>query len=533
MPSVGFDPDAGIFDLETQQYGLLVRLQHVCAELDAPLCREFDGIGDKIEQRLLQPRRIAQQRLVRHPVVDSKLQALGLNPVVHHGNDIGQQAGNAQPARDQFELAGLDLRQVEHGIDHLQQMLGGRLQLVQPLFLHRGEAAPAQEMRHAVDGIERRADFVRHVGKEGALGHAGGFGGRCRGGQLAGTLGHQFRQMLAVRQQLRLVVATLGDVCDHRQQAAQTAVFIADISPVDLQLDRFAVGPAIGGVIGFRCGLRGHNVRMVVTQMLRLIGLGHVGPDRTADDFLRRTLLEPGKRRIDKGDAAGGIAFLNTIGQQFKQRPVTRLALGDLCLRPHDIGDILGEHEYAVVAFRIPERPLDRPVMTNFPGDGIAAVLANDFGLAGGHDCQHVLPHEIGQFGRHPEVGIAATDQRLRCRAIQAGHRLIAQQEVSGGILEDQRVRDFVDHRTQQVLAGNQLRRGAPALAVQFAQALPRAGQRAENAVAVFCGQRGILAKIAIAQALNPAMDFSQRPAQGRLQAAINPQQGKQHEQPG
>ncbi len=46
----------------------------------------------------------------------------------------------------------------------------------QVFALHAGELGSQQQLRHADDGIHRRADFVGHVGQKAALGAAGGFG---------------------------------------------------------------------------------------------------------------------------------------------------------------------------------------------------------------------------------------------------------------------------------------------------------------------------------------------------------------------
>ena len=79
---------------------------------------------------------------------------------------------------------GLDLLQV---VAHLGRRVG-----------------PQREQRHAHDGIHRRADLVRHIGQEGALGFAGGFGSQpaCPLAQALDAEGHVVRQL---QQQLDLL----------------------------------------------------------------------------------------------------------------------------------------------------------------------------------------------------------------------------------------------------------------------------------------------------------------------------------------
>jgi hypothetical protein len=55
-------------------------------------------------------------------------------------------------------------------------LLSGRFQFVEALGLFRCESDMADQIRHAGDCIERHANLVRHVGKEGTHSDIGGFG---------------------------------------------------------------------------------------------------------------------------------------------------------------------------------------------------------------------------------------------------------------------------------------------------------------------------------------------------------------------
>ena len=55
-------------------------------------------------------------------------------------------------------------------------MLSGSINLAETLGLLRVNPFAFQEMRHAGDGIERRAYLVRHIGEENTFRHVGGLG---------------------------------------------------------------------------------------------------------------------------------------------------------------------------------------------------------------------------------------------------------------------------------------------------------------------------------------------------------------------
>ena len=77
----------------------------------------------------------------------------------------------------QGEFSGVDLGQIEHGIDDFQEMMTGLLQRIQALFLQFAQAAATDQVGHAGDGIEWRTDFVTDVGQELAFRRAGLLGG--------------------------------------------------------------------------------------------------------------------------------------------------------------------------------------------------------------------------------------------------------------------------------------------------------------------------------------------------------------------
>ena len=85
--------------------------------------------------------------------------------------------------------AGLDLRQVEHVVDQVEQVRAALRDRVERFALRRAQRAIAlQQLRVANHAVERRAQLVAHVGQELALGARRGFGRLLRPAQLVVAL---------------------------------------------------------------------------------------------------------------------------------------------------------------------------------------------------------------------------------------------------------------------------------------------------------------------------------------------------------
>ena len=76
----------------------------------------------------------------------------------------------------QHELLGLDLGEVEDIVDHAEQGFARIADGRQELALLGRELALEDQFGHADHGVQGRANFMAHVGQEGALGPIGGFG---------------------------------------------------------------------------------------------------------------------------------------------------------------------------------------------------------------------------------------------------------------------------------------------------------------------------------------------------------------------
>ena len=72
-------------------------------------------------------------------------------------------------ARAELDLTGLELREVQDAVDEAKQVPLVHLDAFEVRLLLAGDASPdaeRHELRIAVDGVERRAELVRHHGAE-------------------------------------------------------------------------------------------------------------------------------------------------------------------------------------------------------------------------------------------------------------------------------------------------------------------------------------------------------------------------------
>src|SRR5919106_816305 len=85
------------------------------------------------------------------------------------GGDVPDERGDVEGLEVELHLAGLDLGQVEHGVDQLEQVLAGCIDLLEVVGELLGAEVGGVLLEHlavADDGVERRAQLVGHVGQE-------------------------------------------------------------------------------------------------------------------------------------------------------------------------------------------------------------------------------------------------------------------------------------------------------------------------------------------------------------------------------
>ena len=133
---------------------------------------ELDGVGQNVQQDLVQPQRVGDDILVLHiHGINEKRQALCRNIGLDDGAHIVDEIRQMHRFFFNFYFSALDAAHIQHIIDEGKQVLaGGRdlFQVVQHLFLivdmgrsQRGEAN---------DGVHRGADIVAHIEQELPLG---------------------------------------------------------------------------------------------------------------------------------------------------------------------------------------------------------------------------------------------------------------------------------------------------------------------------------------------------------------------------
>jgi hypothetical protein len=166
--------DAGISQAEVEDDGIRVRRGRggrADSQADAAFSGELDGVADEIHENL------AQAPLVAPDVAwDLGCQAQGQGQAL--GRGLGAQgadhdrhgAAQIEILHGEFELAGLDARNVQNVVDDGEQDLGGFPGGIQGIVLFRGQGRGQSQLGHADDGVERGADFVAHLGQEIAFG---------------------------------------------------------------------------------------------------------------------------------------------------------------------------------------------------------------------------------------------------------------------------------------------------------------------------------------------------------------------------
>ena len=169
--------DAGVDDADARQRrpgGAVLRRHRVDQQPHAAAVGELDRVADQVEQHLLEPLRVRldpdrQVRRQRHLEQQRARARLRLHQRPHVLDELVQ----VERMGRELEPAGLQLGQVEHVVEDVQQVLAGLARDLQVLALLRIERRAVQQRHHAQQAVEGRAQLVAHVGQEGALGAAG------------------------------------------------------------------------------------------------------------------------------------------------------------------------------------------------------------------------------------------------------------------------------------------------------------------------------------------------------------------------
>ena len=136
--------------------------------------REFDAIADQIDQHLLDGALVGKNLPRRGHNLQTHRHAAALRRMADKANGGRGHFVQVEQFFIEFKLAGLDLGHVEHAIDQLQQMAAGFVD--QPgIFLvarrsHRAKNLPRHHFGKTDNRVQRRAQFMAHIGQEIGLG---------------------------------------------------------------------------------------------------------------------------------------------------------------------------------------------------------------------------------------------------------------------------------------------------------------------------------------------------------------------------
>ena len=190
--------------------------------------RELDAVREQIDQDLLDRALVGEDHVRLRRDGDAQGHAGAIRRLAHEPHAGFRGFLQIEDFFPQFELAGLDLRHVENAVDEFEQM--GAAFVDQPRIFEIARRAHGAEhlVRHhlgkADDGVERRAQFVAHIGEEARLRAVGLFG-----------------EVARLDQRL-LVDLALGDVARHRDDVAGLALGGRCRAAADLGPHECAVG---------------------------------------------------------------------------------------------------------------------------------------------------------------------------------------------------------------------------------------------------------------------------------------------------
>ena len=158
---------------------------------------------------------------------------------------------------------------------------------VESLRLLAGNTFAAQDVGHADDAVHRRAYFVAHVGEEGALGDACGFGGFLGSGQLDRTRCNQSRKLVTMHFEFGYGLMALSDI--HRNAERQPATIRHRPETYRANVpDAFAAIAAANPVLTFGLAMAGIvDTLKVSARFILLLAIGSCGPIRDSRNIVQ------------------------------------------------------------------------------------------------------------------------------------------------------------------------------------------------------------------------------------------------------
>ena len=209
---LGRNADAGILHLEAGQYAPFVLFQHGSTQNHTPRLGKLDRIAQVVEQGLGDTGRIPLHHMGQVFAINHQFQTLGLCPLHDHGADPVDQGSRFEARPFHLQLSRLDLGKIQDVVDDRQEMVGRSRNLGQTLALLRCGTGFAQPMGQPDDGVDRRADFMAHIGQKLALGPGGGHGLQAGFLQIPSALCNHVFQMVPVSLQFECNPFLLGHI---------------------------------------------------------------------------------------------------------------------------------------------------------------------------------------------------------------------------------------------------------------------------------------------------------------------------------
>ena len=169
---VGRDPRTGVGDGEADAIAVA---RH--AHADAALVGELHRVAGEVQDHLAQACRVPHH-LAAEVAADQAgdLDALALRARRQELDGALDQRRQVEGLLDQVELSRLDLREVEDLVEDRQQRLARCPHRLDIGLLFQVDPRGEQEVRHAENAVQRRADLVADGGQEAGLGLVGGLG---------------------------------------------------------------------------------------------------------------------------------------------------------------------------------------------------------------------------------------------------------------------------------------------------------------------------------------------------------------------
>ena len=198
------------------------------AQRDFAALGKFNGVSGIVEQCLTQACCIATQPAWHAIQIKHDGQAFFASLVVDHRAHVVKNGFDVEVAFVQLHFFRLNLGKVEDVVDQCKQMFSSAFDLDQPIQLPWRWVAAAQQMSETDDGVHWRADFMAHIGQEGAFCHVGGVGLNARFGELSRASVDFVFEVKAVVVELLAQTFFLGDIFLDRDVVRDGAIGLLD-----------------------------------------------------------------------------------------------------------------------------------------------------------------------------------------------------------------------------------------------------------------------------------------------------------------